>query len=298
MLFIAGSTGFVGSHLVSFLRQNGIPARCLVRDPEKTGPWAGMEIVQGDINKIPEGALDGVDMIVHLVGIIREEHGQTFGSVHIKGTENLVMKALAAGTRLFFFQSALGAQRNPRLPYLDSKAKAEEIVRDSGLDYVIFRPSLILGPGDGFTEQMVRLIKSSPVLPVPGNGESRFQPIYIKDWLKCFQKILEEKKAGVQKNEVVSLGGPEHLTFNRMLALYMDALGIHPKTIHIPMGMVRAGLGFFAAARLAGIKSPPPLTGEQLELLSMDNITSLSAVQDRFGFQPASPAGFIREFVG
>ncbi|MDA8154890.1 MAG: NAD(P)H-binding protein [Actinomycetota bacterium] len=298
MLLIAGSTGFVGGHLVSFLRQNGIPARCLVRNPGKTGPWAGMEIVRGDLNNIPEGALDGVDMVVHLVGIIREEHGQTFGSVHVKGTENLVMKALAAGTRLFFFQSALGAHRNPGLPYLDSKAQAEEIVQDSGLDYVIFRPSLILGPGDGFTEQMVQLIKSFPVLPVPGNGESRLQPIYINDWLKCFQKILEEKKAGVQKNEVVSLGGPEHLTFNRMLALYMDALGIHPKIIHIPMGMVRAGLGFFAAARLAGIKSLPPLTGEQLELLSMDNITSLSAVQDRFGFQPASPAGFIREFVG
>lgn len=295
MLFIAGATGFIGNHMVPFLKEKGIGAKCLVRGPQKTGLCA--EAVKGDINNIPGGALDGVDAVVHLAGIIREEDGQTFDSVNVKGTENLVMKALEAGVRFFFFQSALGAGRNPRLPYLDSKAKAEEIIEDSGLDYVIFRPSLILGKGDGFTEQMVKLIKSSPVMPVPGNGESRFQPIYIQDWLKCFDKMLAERLAGMAGSEIIEMGGPEHISFNQILGLYMDALNTHPATVHIPMGMVRAGLGLFSLAKITGSRSLPPVTEEQLELLSRDNITSPTSVRDRFGFVPASPREFIRKFV-
>ncbi len=194
MFFIAGGTGFIGRHLVSSLRERGLRAKCLVRSPAKSEicKKAGFDVVIGDITdrESLKGKLDNCDTVVHLVGIIEEKEGISFEGVHVRGTENLVDEAKKAKVKHFFYQSALGALSSSWSRYLKTKAEAEEIVRTSGILYTIFRPSLVFGDGDGFTSKLKDLIAFSPVVPVPGDGKTKFQPIYIGDLVKCFIKLF------------------------------------------------------------------------------------------------------------
>ena len=114
-----------------------------------------------------------MDAVIHLVGIISEVGRSTFEDIHISGTRNIVMTAQKAGIKRFVHMSALGARPNSVSRYHQSKWTAEEIVRGSGLDYTLFRPSIIYGPGDHFVNLFARMARFSPVLPVMGQGCSK-----------------------------------------------------------------------------------------------------------------------------
>lgn len=293
LIFIAGGTGFVGSHLVPELSKRGIKTRCLLRSAERAPRCVGAETVRGTLDKIPRGALDSVDMVVHLVGILAEAGPDTFESV-VSGTANLVEEALVSGVKRFFYQSSLGASLRSRNRYQKTKAQAEEIVKDSGMGYTIFRPSLILGRDDGFTKQMVSLINSSPVVPVPGMGAAKFQPLAISDWVKCFLSMLEN---GRFMDGTYEFGGPEQFSFNDLLTLYMKTMGVEKKLVHVPAGIVKTGIGLLQFARAAGLRKLPPVGEEQLALLETDNITDPDSIKKQFGFEPVNIRQALKEYL-
>lgn len=293
MIFVAGATGFVGGHLIDDLLAKGRQLKCLVRSARAGERLAsrGIETIIGDITA-PEtlkGALDAADMVIHLVGIIEEKGNSTFQAVHTQGTSNLVDEARRAGVEHFFYQSALGADKNSWSGYLKTKAEAEEIVKQSGVGFTIFRPSLIIGPWDGFTRKMVDMIKLSPILPVPGKGESRFQPIYIGDWLRCIEKVIA---APEEYRSTYEIGGPEQLTYSRIVEIISEALGRKKAVLNIPMGIMK-----FSASLLENILSSPPVTSDQLRLLEMDNICDIDSVEKNFGFKPVKFEDALREFI-
>ncbi len=290
LIFIAGATGFVGSHLLGALKEKGHSVRCLVRSPEKASLCEknGFEAVSGDITSRESlrGRLDGADMVVHLVGIIEEKGSTTFGKVHVEGTGNLVEEARSAGVSHFFYQSALGASLDSSSRYQKTKAEAEEIVKGSGIPYTIFRPSLVIGEGDGFTERLKELLALGPLVTIPGDGMARFQPLFIDDWVKCFLGIVGNESS---KGKTYELGGPEQLTYNQIISDFMEAAGTRKPVIHVPMALMKAGLPFMGFARgLAMIvgKKIPLVTADQLALLERDNICDLNAVEKAFGFKP------------
>jgi len=242
MIFIAGSTGFVGGHLIDALLKNGYKLRCLARSENagKSLREKGIEVVSGDIT-IPEtiaGALDGVDFVIHLVGIIEEKGSSTFKSVHVEGTRNLIAEAKKAGVKHFFYQSALGADKTSWSGYQRTKAEAEEIVASSGISFTIFRPSLIIGKWDGFTKRLKGLIKISPVIPIPGAGESKLQPIYINDWTSCMLKALASPASF---KGIFELGGPQQLTYNEIVKTLAAVMKSKKTIVHIPMGFMKFG---------------------------------------------------------
>jgi uncharacterized protein YbjT (DUF2867 family) len=293
MIFIAGSTGFVGGHLIDDLSAKGHRLKCLVRSAEAGDRLAarGIETVIGDITSADtlKGVLGADDLVIHLVGIIQEKGKSTFQAVHTQGTSNLVNEAKRAGVRHFFYQSALGADKGSWSGYLKTKAEAEEVVKQSGLGFTIFRPSLIIGPWDGFTKKMVDMIKLSPVLPVPGEGTARFQPIYIKDWLRCIEKVIEAPAKYLSTYEI---GGPEQLTYSRMVEIMSQELGRKKTVLNIPMGIMK-----FSAYLLENILPSPPVTSDQLRLLETDNICDIDAVEKNFGFKPVKFEDALREFI-
>lgn len=302
MIFVAGATGFVGRHLLGFLKEAGTSARCLVRDDKKAGSVRGLgfEAVQGDITDEGslKGLLEGVETVVHLVGILKEEGETTFDAVHVTGTQNLVNEAVAGGVKRFFYQSALGADPDSRFQYCKTKARAEQIVMESGISYTIFRPSLIIGEGDGFTLRTRQVLTAGPVVPVPGKGEARFQPLYIGDWVRCLHAVLA---APAFDNRTLELGGPEHLSYQEILKTYMKVLKIDKSLVHVPMGVMRLGLPFMGAARsLASAvgREIPEVTGELLSLLEQDNICEPDGVLKNFGFEPTRLAEALKEFLG
>ena len=241
MIFIAGASGFVGGHLVDYLTGSGRKVRCLARSKGAGSALSakGVEVVSGDITS-PDtlsGLLGGADFVVHLVGIIEEKGNATFEAVHLEGTGNLVAEAKRAGVGHFFYQSALGADKGSWSAYLRTKAEAEEIVRQSGLGYTIFRPSLIIGPWDGFTKKIMEMLKLSPVLPIPGEGKARFQPVYIKDWLRCLGQVMDSP---ADFTGMFEIGGPEHLTYRKIIETLSDRHGIHQADSDCPDGLYEA----------------------------------------------------------
>jgi NADH dehydrogenase len=293
MIFIAGGSGFVGGHLIDALLKGAYKLRCLARSEkvEKVFKKKGIEVVSGDIT-IPEtleGALKGIDLVIHLVGIIEEKGSATFQGVHVEGTKNLVKEAKRSGVKHFFYQSALGADKDSWSGYLRTKAEAEDIVRQSDIPYTIFRPSLIIGQWDGFTKKLVNLIKTSPVIPIPGDGKSKFQPVYINDWVKCMIKTIASPESF---RGIFEIGGPDHLTYNEIIGTLAEALKVKKPIIHMPMGLMKF-------STLIAEKTIPilPVTHDQLRLLETDNICEIDTVQRSFGFKPMRFADALREFV-
>ncbi len=293
MLFIAGASGFVGGHLVDFLLSKGHKVKCLARSKKTITSLAekGVEVVTGDITQAEtlQGVLRSDDMVIHLVGIIEEKGDATFRSIHVEGTQNLVNEAKRAGVRHIFFQSALGADKSSWSGYLKTKGEAEEIVMHSGLPYTIFRPSLIIGPWDGFTKKIMDMLKLSPVIPIPGEGAARFQPIYIKDWLQCIERVIE---APGNYEGSFDIGGPEQLSYAQIVEKISKALGYRKPTFNIPMGFMK-----LTTSILERFLPSPPVTADQLRLLEQDNICALDAVERHFVFKPMKFGETLASFI-
>jgi len=293
MIVITGASGFVGGHLVSHLLSAGSDISCLARSETASRSLLakGCRVIRGDITR-PETLreiLHQDDFVIHLVGIIEEKGPATFQAIHVQGTGDLVAEAKRAGVRHFFYQSALGADRGSWSGYLRTKAEAEEIVRQSGIPFTIFRPSLIIGPWDGFTKKLTDMIKLSPVLPIPGEGKAKFQPVYIRDWLRCTRKVIDDPRSFTGTYDI---GGPEHLTYRDIVEHLSKALGYKKPVFSIPMGFMK-----LSTSILERFLPSPPVTSDQLRLLEQDNIGELDALEKYFGFRPTRLEDMFREFV-
>lgn len=284
MILITGGTGFVGRHLVRKLIEEGNKVRCLIRKTSKTDVFKGFEVdfSYGDItdHKSLREASKGIETVIHLVGIIQESGKATFKSIHVEGTENLLKASKENGVKLLLYQSALGADENSTFGYKRTKAEAENLVKNSGIPYIIFRPSLIFGSGDQFTLRLSSILKKSPVIPVIGTGEARFQPIYIEDWVLCASKALKDKD---MQNRIFEFGGPEHLTYIEIIDILAEVLGVQRYKVYFPLHVMKPLIKF-----IENIISKPPVTTEQLLLLQQDNITELKNVEKYFGFKPVT----------
>lgn len=301
MIFIAGGTGFIGQHLLKALKQGNYAVRCLARTEERAELCrkTGLDAVTGDITdrESLKGKLKGIEMVVHLVGIIEEHAGMTFEKVHVEGTRNLVDEAKKAGVRHFFFQSALGASLKSDAVYQRTKAEAEEILRDSGIPYTIFRPSLVIGERDGFTEKLKELIRVGPFVPITGTGKARFQPLYIEDWVRCFLGIMGRDEA---IGKIYEFGGPEHLTYNELVMQLMEVMNIKKPLVHMPISFARIGIPFIGIGNKIGKiigKKIPTVTAEQLMLLERDNICDIDSIKKLFGFEPIRYKDALRLFI-
>ncbi len=193
-IFLSGGTGFVGTHLRRALLDSGHHLRLLVHRRQE-GIEAAVDQVRGDVADPATfaAALAGCDAAINLVGIIREapKAGITFARLHQEATRNVAEAAKKGGVKRFLQMSALGTRRDAASRYHQSKYLAEEWLRASGLDWTIFRPSIIFGPGDAFVNQLSRLVQSLPAVPVIGSGTYRLQPVAVADVARCFVMALE-----------------------------------------------------------------------------------------------------------
>ncbi len=293
MILVTGGTGFVGGHLIRRLRQEGLPVRALARHPDRVQPLKdlGVEVVPGDISdKVSlEKAAEGIERVIHLVGIIQETPGVTFRGVHVEGTRNVIEVARKAGVRHFFHQSALGSRPGARSEYHRTKWEAEELVRQSGIPHTILRPSLIYGSGDKFTIRLSEMLRRAPVMPVIGSGKSRVQPIYIDDVVSCMVKVVT---GDAFLNEIYEIGGPDQLTYKEVTAAIAETMGLKRPAVHVPLFFMKP-----IAHALETVLSNPPLTTDQLIMLQEDNICSMRDIRDAFGIEPLAFRDGLRKFI-
>lgn len=291
-VLLTGAAGFVGREIAKQALAQGHHLRALVRDIDSSSARRlatrrRLELVRGDV-LAPETlapALDGCEAVIHLVGIISEVGQQTYERVHITGTENLLHAAARMGVRQFIHMSALGARAEAASRYHRSKWAAEERVRQSGLTYTIFRPSIIYGPGDGFVNLFDRLSRFSPVLPIMGDGKNKLQPIPVEQVAQCFVAALTEAGA---KDQTYDLCGPEAVSFEELLDLILAVLQRERLKLHLPMRLAR-----FQARVLEWIfpkllKQAPPLNRDQLLMLQEDNVGDPAPAAALFGLHPVA----------
>jgi NADH dehydrogenase len=224
---------------------------------------------------------EGAEAIVNLVALspLFEPKGgnSRHDAVHRGGTEHCVRAAEEHGVDRFVQMSALGADPNGDTHYIRAKGRAEELVRESELDWVIFRPSVVFGDGGEFVSFTKRLkgifAPGLPLYPLPGGGrETRFQPIWVGDLVPMLADAVEDEHVG----QIYEIGGPETLTLREVTEQVYEAEGKSIRIASVPMGL--AGVGLKTLSVVPGF----PMGGDQYRSLRFDNVTSDNAV-DAFG---------------
>lgn len=294
MILVTGGTGFVGSAVVKELLESSFKVRVLARNPERASELAasGCQLHKGDITSISsvlKAITPEIETVVHLVGILAESKGASFRSVHVDGTRNVVEACKGMGVPRLLHMSALGAREGAEAAYHRTKWEAEEIVRGSGLDYTIFRPSVIFGPSDHFTNVFARMMRLFPVVMVPGSGQSRMQPVFVEDVAKAFALALKRKDT---IGRTLELGGPEALTFDEIIERIGEVAGRQRRKLHVPMPLMKAN-----ALLAEKLLSKPPFSRDALKMLEEDNTTSMNALVEVFGLRPKALVEGMREYL-
>ena len=298
-VLVTGASGFVGSHLlpellgaghrvVALVRSSGAGDKVTRRLPAAL--VANVELRTGDVDRpatLP-AALAGVDAVVHLVAIPRDWNGgKQLLAVNLDGTRNLIGAMQVSGVRRLVHLGALGVVDREELHYAKSKARAERAVMESGLDWTILKPSLLFGPGDGFFNIVADLVRLSPgIVPVPGDGRSRFQPLHVGDLALCLRLSLERPET---VGHAFELGGPRTWTYREITAEVCRGMGRRRAIIPMPVPLIKLVAGAAEAVHL-----PFPVATDQLRQLALDNVGPLDGVHSAFGFIPRRMEGELQ----
>ena len=294
-VFVTGGTGFVGREILAQLLQSGHTVRALVREgsADKLADQGKVEVHTGDITDSASlvGALEGCDAVIHLVGIIRAFPGRgiTFKKMHVTATENILEACDEQGVHRYLHMSSNGTRENGSTAYHRSKWQAEELVRDSGLDWTIFRPSLIFGRGSEFVKLLTELIRRVPVVPVLGDGQYRMQPVSVTQVAESFVKALGMPES---VGAIYQQGGSESYSYDVILDLTGRAMGREKVVkVHQPLFMIKPMIKM-----LQGFEQFP-ITEDQLKMLVEGNICDPGEWAEAFALEPISYAEGIGECV-
>jgi uncharacterized protein YbjT (DUF2867 family) len=280
---VVGATGFVGSHVVPHLAAAGHRVIAISRQGTRRDDWTDrVEARRADIDTGVglEGALEGADAVVHLVAIPRETGGRRFEETNVRGTGRVVIAAEHAGVRRIVHLSVLGVSDDPKLGYLHSKWRGEQLVRESALEWVVLRPSLLFGRGDGFFNIVKTTLKwwSPGIVAIPGKGDARFQPLAAADLAIAVEKALvEPERAG----QVYEIGGPRHLSYREIVDEVMSVTGMRRLKLGMPIPLI-------SALTVATDRVLPvfPVSHDQISSLQRPNYTDLDAFERAFGVRP------------
>ncbi|WP_049623644.1 complex I NDUFA9 subunit family protein [Frateuria defendens] len=244
-LVILGGTGFVGSRLVSRLAADGHRILLLTRNRERHRTLAVLPQVSlrnADVHDPDElkRALHGADAAINLVGILNPHGRDSFQRVHVELVRNLIEACRANGVRRLHQMSALKAGHGLS-QYLKTRGEAEVLVRQSGLDWTIYQPSVIFGPGDGLVTRFARLLRWMPVLPLARAG-SRMAPTYVGDVAEAYARCVANPSLGTGHS--FELYGPEVLTLGEIVQAIRDAAGRRTRILPLPdsLGRLQAQL--------------------------------------------------------
>jgi len=244
MLLLTGATGSIGSRLLPLLLERGEDVRCLVREPRRLGGRrVDVQIALGDLGEMSDPylvrqALRGVDTVVHLAATIRDQPPHRIEELNGLASVRLLRAAERSGVRRFVFFSALDAAAAQRTRFFRAKWLAERAIASSPLRTTVFAPSVVYDRSDPWVT-LLRRFSFLPVMPVSGNGQGRFQPIWAADAARCVIAALER---GDEARERYELAGPETLSYDDMSDLVSRVAGRPRPLVHLPLPLVRAGL--------------------------------------------------------
>ncbi len=277
---VFGGSGFVGRSVVRALCKQGWRVRVAMRRPhlggdlKLAGDVGQVQLVQANVrNRLSiERALDGVDAVVNLVGILYERGAQSFQGTQALGARNIAELTARKGIAQLVYMSAIGADADSRSAYARTKGEAEASTRQHVPGAIILRPSIIFGPEDGFFTRFAEMARMSPILPLIG-GDTKFQPVHVGDVADAVAAALSKPDAA---GKTFELGGPRVYTMKELLVYITKQIDRARLLLPLPAFLAQTmGYVIGALSRLNPFFGPP-LTGDQVELLKHDSVAAAS----------------------
>ncbi|RNC82464.1 MAG: NAD-dependent epimerase/dehydratase family protein [Phycisphaera sp.] len=317
---VAGATGFIGRHVVGELLSRGYGVRALVRNTSKAAqvfrdfegkdrltPVQAESVTAESAPRLVEGTIG----CVNCIGIIREQHGQRFESLHVRVPDLLTDACKEHGAHRFIQISALGADPDGRAEYQRTKHAGEGFVRRSGLAWTIFRPSLVVGEGGEMAELMATWArgKSQPwfFMPyftrkadgswdlIPGETtDPVIAPIAVTDLARAVADAMENNES---IGEIYNAVGMETVSWPELLEFARDNTpnakpNIKPSGVPAPAAALAA-----TVAGTVGMGGLLPYDAGMASMGSENSTASLDKFTKHFGFTPASFRGALKEAV-
>lgn len=282
-ILILGATGFVGGHLVRRLSRDGHSVTLATRHApgaRRLGAIPRTQIRQFDLYDTGRlaGELDRHDALINLVGILNESgrDGSEFRRVHVELVESAIEACHRAGVRRFVHMSALRAGDGESF-YLKTRGEAEQRVRDSRLDWTMFRPSTIFGPDDSFLNRFSSLLAITPVLPL-ARADAKMAPVFVDDVVDAYAVALEDRSSFGQ---VYELCGPEVWTLREIVDWIIEQRGICRKVVSLPDGLGRL------QGRVLDFVPGKPFSSDNFKSLLIDSVCSDNGFE-RLGLEPTA----------
>jgi nucleoside-diphosphate-sugar epimerase len=316
-VFVTGAGGFIGRNLLPRLAAAGHRATVLLLPDEDPAGLPACRVVRGDITR-PEslaGLFEGSEAVVHLAAAVG--YGQTMARcrrINRDGTRHVVEAAVAAGLRRFVQLSSVSVYgrrpgvpidedtslRKPGDPYGDTKIEAEallqEHVRRGEIDLTILRPTVIYGPGDDkFLPKLMENLRSGRARIV-GDGTNPVDAIHVDDVVDLIARVLADPRA---IDGVYNVNHPGNPSWNELLSLVAQGMGVEPPRSHLPYPLALAAAGAMElAARLTG--SEPRLTRYAVRVIGRAYDYRVDRAKRELGFEPRVDLreGVARELAG
>jgi NADH dehydrogenase len=279
MLLVAGGTGFIGSAIVKELVRRNEAVAVLGRDGEKVRRRFGetVEAREADVTRpgaALEEAMSGINVAIDCVQfpnypIEDKSRGWTFEEVDLKGAINLVDAALKAGVRRYVYLSGIGAAPDATEHWFRFKWQAEQHLRESGLEWVIVRPTWVYGPDDDSLNRIIGFADYLPFVPTFGSGKQPMQPVFIDDVARVVADAALKPEAA---NKLFELGGPEVMTMDEVYKTALAVQGRKRPILHQPVVVGKA---------LGAVASKLPVAKRMLSADAVDFIVNPAVADNR-----------------
>lgn len=269
---VFGGSGFIGRAIVRALAQEGLQIRVAVRrielaEPLKTAGDVGQITLMRANLRVPSSvaaAIAGSQAVINAAGIPFQRGRQRYQSVHVAGARAIADAASAAGVERLVHLSGVGADhRGSKNRFVQSKVGAEDAIVAGFPSATILRPSVVFGPDDAMFNRLARIAALAPFVPVVGSGLAKVQPVFCGDVGKAAVAVLGRPETA---KTVFELGGPRVYTYREIAALVLREIDRRKPIIGVPASLMKIA-GFFAE-----FLPVPPLTHDQVELLTQDNV--------------------------
>jgi NADH dehydrogenase len=283
-VLVTGGTGVVGRAAVSSLVEDGHSVRLLSRNARRDAAQWGKSVEPwpGDVARAKgiDGSAKGCDVVLHVVGIIAPSEQGSLEEVNVAGTRIMLDEARRSGNPKFIFVSSLGAERGTS-DYHRSKRAAEELVRQYEGEWVIVRPGNVYGPGDDEISLLLRMVRTLPVIPVIGGGDTIFQPVFAADLGKALVQVVERDDLS---HRSLDIAGTDDTSQNDLLDRFARITNREPARVGIPQFLTSFGIKM---AETAGV--PVPFHEAQLTMLREGTripADKINALTDVLGVTP------------